>query len=249
MLVGIFRAGHYEGIRTSRVRKGALLGYGRSTLALDMPRTNEVVETKLIILPLRTLPISHVLAHREKNEPNTVFVGQLTDAEESRLRSAASATYWKRDADLRDAVASMKDLANWTVLWEELTPRQQVRIKGGSHTPHECWIWRPVKHLCRKLSSDRRTDPAPYRAFYVQTMGPVSKGVHLRHKCDNRKRMNPNHLIPGTPQDNVNDMMERSRHCFHSKKRAREIRRAARLKSHAARVATMSKHKLTDHVD
>lgn len=33
----------------------------------------------------------------------------------------------------------------------------------------------------------------------------------VRHTCDNRKCINPNHLILGTAQDNSNDMKERMR--------------------------------------
>lgn len=33
----------------------------------------------------------------------------------------------------------------------------------------------------------------------------------VRHACDNPSCINPSHLLGGTPQDNVNDMMERNR--------------------------------------
>lgn len=37
-------------------------------------------------------------------------------------------------------------------------------------------------------------------------------GMDLRHSCDNRKCVNPEHLSYGTRADNVRDMMERKRH-------------------------------------
>lgn len=37
------------------------------------------------------------------------------------------------------------------------------------------------------------------------------KGLDVRHTCDHRKCINPLHLVIGTRQDNVNDMMERGR--------------------------------------
>lgn len=33
-----------------------------------------------------------------------------------------------------------------------------------------------------------------------------------RHTCDNRRCINPDHLIPGTAKDNTQDMMTRDRH-------------------------------------
>lgn len=34
----------------------------------------------------------------------------------------------------------------------------------------------------------------------------------VRHSCDNRKCINPEHLIAGTVSDNIQDMIERKRH-------------------------------------
>ncbi|UNY90626.1 MULTISPECIES: HNH endonuclease signature motif containing protein [Pseudomonas] len=37
------------------------------------------------------------------------------------------------------------------------------------------------------------------------------KGVVIRHKCDNPSCVNPDHLEPGTTQENMNDMTDRGR--------------------------------------
>jgi hypothetical protein len=50
-----------------------------------------------------------------------------------------------------------------------------------------------------------------HRYMYTQVHGAIPDGLVLRHTCDNRKCINPNHLIPGTHADNVSDMVERDR--------------------------------------
>lgn len=37
-------------------------------------------------------------------------------------------------------------------------------------------------------------------------------GLAVRHTCDNPRCINPEHLILGTQQENIQDMMERGRH-------------------------------------
>lgn len=54
-----------------------------------------------------------------------------------------------------------------------------------------------------------------HRWVYCQHNGvsiDTIAGKVVRHTCDNPRCINPEHLILGTVQDNVNDMMERHRH-------------------------------------
>ena len=53
------------------------------------------------------------------------------------------------------------------------------------------------------------------RHIYEACFGEVPNGLVVRHKCDNRKCINPEHLELGTPQDNMNDMVERGRSVAH----------------------------------
>jgi hypothetical protein len=84
-----------------------------------------------------------------------------------------------------------------------------------------------MKQYRRKSADDMEIREAPYRDFYERIRGPVPKGVVLRHKCDSRLCMNPNHLEPGTPKDNVDDMMARGRHPAQIKARNRKKWREA----------------------
>lgn len=48
-----------------------------------------------------------------------------------------------------------------------------------------------------------------HRVAYKLAFGEEPK--MLRHSCDNRRCVNPSHLVPGTAKDNSTDMVERER--------------------------------------
>lgn len=58
-----------------------------------------------------------------------------------------------------------------------------------------------------------------HRIIYEMHYGEIPKGLLIRHKCDNPNCCNIEHLEIGTPQDNVNDMIERGRANFEHLKR------------------------------
>lgn len=50
-----------------------------------------------------------------------------------------------------------------------------------------------------------------HRFVYQQCFGEIPKGLLIRHKCDNPRCINPEHLETGTVVDNSRDMIERNR--------------------------------------
>lgn len=50
-----------------------------------------------------------------------------------------------------------------------------------------------------------------HRYVYEQTKGEIPEGKVIRHKCDNRLCLNPDHLEVGTPTDNMMDRQLRGR--------------------------------------
>ena len=50
-----------------------------------------------------------------------------------------------------------------------------------------------------------------HRFIYEEKFGKVKKGNVVRHTCDNRKCINPDHLIEGTQKDNMQDAVDRNR--------------------------------------
>ena len=50
-----------------------------------------------------------------------------------------------------------------------------------------------------------------HRKIYIENYGPIPEGMIVRHTCDNRLCINPNHLVLGTHQQNSTDMVTRNR--------------------------------------
>jgi len=50
-----------------------------------------------------------------------------------------------------------------------------------------------------------------HRVAYWVKHGPPPVGLLIRHTCDNPQCCNPDHLIPGTHAQNMNDRVERKR--------------------------------------
>lgn len=50
-----------------------------------------------------------------------------------------------------------------------------------------------------------------HRVMYMKRFGKIDSSVLLRHKCDNPKCCNPEHLEEGSHTDNVRDRVERNR--------------------------------------
>lgn len=70
----------------------------------------------------------------------------------------------------------------------------------------KCWIWKgrnPASSEYGKIRfPDGRPGPA-HIASYQQFIGPIPDGFHLDHLCGVKRCINPEHLEPTTPGDNV----------------------------------------------
>lgn len=63
----------------------------------------------------------------------------------------------------------------------------------------KCWIWFSVKE----------GNYGPYRRSFEAFKGPIPKKKLVRHTCDDKRCINPKHLIIGTKKSNRRDFMER----------------------------------------
>lgn len=86
---------------------------------------------------------------------------------------------------------------------------RMVRI-GDSFA--DCWEWTGNKPDGRygHFSKGQKVVKA-HRWIYEFTCSPIPESLLLRHKCDNPACVNPTHLEPGTPKQNIQDMLSRGR--------------------------------------
>lgn len=71
-------------------------------------------------------------------------------------------------------------------------------------TSGDCWIWMANKSasgygtfgISRKMSR-------AHRIMFILIYGPIPKGFHVMHSCNNPSCVNPDHLSAGNEKDNM----------------------------------------------
>lgn len=81
-----------------------------------------------------------------------------------------------------------------------------------------CWPWQgsPTVHGYGQISTGSRSDGShtmakAHRVSWLIHCGPLPRDLIVRHKCDNRRCVNPVHLELGSMADNNRDMLVRLR--------------------------------------
>lgn len=87
-----------------------------------------------------------------------------------------------------------------------------IRFNGWTVTDSGCW-----EYAGPRFSNGygqvkvNGTPQLVHRFVYELWVGAIPEGHVVRHKCDNKPCMNPDHLTTGTTQDNVDDRTKRDR--------------------------------------
>jgi len=105
------------------------------------------------------------------------------------------------------------DATHLTRLPRGSSPKDALRFAGWQ-VDHGSKCWNFAGHLDPDGYGVITKDSAPYRAHraaHEAWVGPIPDGHLIRHACDNRRCINPNHLLTGLPADNTRDAQERQR--------------------------------------
>jgi hypothetical protein len=76
-----------------------------------------------------------------------------------------------------------------------------------------CWPWRgTIADTGYGTFAIRGKRYGAHRIAYELFVGPIPKGLHIRHRCvGNRACVQPAHLLVGTPAQNVQDTVDQGR--------------------------------------
>jgi transcriptional regulator len=74
-----------------------------------------------------------------------------------------------------------------------------------------CWVWNGYVRGNYPCISIKKVFCPVHRLSYEMWAGDIPTGLIVRHKCDNPKCVNPDHLELGTHKDNTKDMITRGR--------------------------------------
>lgn len=82
--------------------------------------------------------------------------------------------------------------------------------------PNGCWIWTGSGNKAGygqfRIGRSNQGNPviSVHRWSYEHHKGPIPEGQIVRHRCDNPRCSNPEHLVLGTHKDNSDDKLARN---------------------------------------
>lgn len=75
-----------------------------------------------------------------------------------------------------------------------------------------CWVWTAGPHnRAYGIFRFEGSTKAAHRVSYELYVESIPKGLHVLHRCDNTRCVNPEHLFIGTHADNMQDKNRKNR--------------------------------------
>lgn len=99
----------------------------------------------------------------------------------------------------------------------ETVEQKLERLIDRTGGPDACWPWTGTRlnkagyGVIDMYGWGRAWQLRAHRAAYEQAHGPITGGLSVLHRCDNRVCCNPAHLFLGTREDNIRDMWAKGR--------------------------------------
>lgn len=75
--------------------------------------------------------------------------------------------------------------------------------------------------MCRKFQGRSYAEKA-HRVMFMAFKGDIPRELVVRHRCDNPRCCNPEHLELGTQKENIWDQMHKGRHVSQQRRAAME---------------------------
>lgn len=115
---------------------------------------------------------------------------------------------WRRNGDPN---ARQQADRNWNNE-QRLRSRGWTVVDRVGYVDGPCWEWNGnINPQGYGTVRTRGKTMGAHRVAYETWVGPIPDGMFACHRCDNPPCMNPAHIFPGTPQDNVTDMWDKGR--------------------------------------
>ncbi len=97
---------------------------------------------------------------------------------------------------------------------------------------HACWFWTGptagvATHRYGTIMGGWQRKRAHILSWEIHHGRQFPIGMHALHSCDNPSCVNPEHIRPGTPKDNMRDMVERGRNKKQGRVREKFVKQAS----------------------